>query len=300
MLARLSALASSSLAPARYVPAARFVPASRRPLVAMLLALLAFSWACPSLVALAQDEPAADAAPAADTTSTDSTAAPVATAPDTFLEMMLQNSGAFGFLLLLLSFVMVFIIAKNVLDTRRSELLPDDFVEDFEQKLETKDYKGAYEIAQNDDSMIGRVLEAGMSRLKGGHEQSVAAMEEVGAAETMELEHKLSYLALIGSIAPMLGLMGTVYGMIQSFSTIANSETAPKPKELASGISQALFTTIEGLAVAVPAMIAYTILRNRMTETVSEVGAESESLMSRFATVGSKKPAAAAATAKAE
>ena len=275
--------------------------ATQRPLVLALLIALAASAAQPLLtaVSLAQNAAVAQDGDAAAPADAPADPAPTTTAPaaekTTFLEMMAENSGVFGIILLLLSFAMVYIIAKNVADTRRSELLPDDFVEEFEGRLEAKDYKGAFELSQQYDSMISRVLEAGMSRLKGGHEQAVAAMEEVGEAETMALEHKLSYLALIGSIAPMIGLMGTVYGMIDSFSTIANSETAPKPKELASGISQALFTTIEGLAVAVPAMIAYTILRNRMSETVLEVGAEAETLMSRFNQVGgSKKPAAKA------
>ena len=250
--------------------------------------------------ASAQDEPAAAdpapaAAPAADTASE------AGAQSTTFLSMMINNSGWFGGILFLMSIAMVYIIAKNYVDTRPSELIDDGFLNDFEAHVDAKDYKAAYEEAKNDECMIARVLEAGMSELRGGPDAAAKAMEEVGEAETMALEHKLSYLALIGSVAPMVGLMGTVYGMIQSFNTIATSATAPKPKELASGISQALFTTIEGLAVAVPAMIAYLILRNRMAETVLEVGTESESLMRRIsgAAGGSRKPAAARAPAAA-
>ena len=108
----------------------------------------------------------------------------------------------------------------------------------------------------------------------------------------MALEHRLSYLALIGSIAPMIGLMGTVYGMIMSFEKIAQSTVSPKPAELAEGISTALFTTLEGLTVAIPAMIFYSILRNRVARFVLEVGMVSEGLMSRFQT---RKPAAGGA-----
>ena len=290
------------------MPATRLRPAARSSrsvtgatvrAVLLLAALAAALFASPS-AAFAQDEPA-DAPAAAAEEPAPAAAAPAAgTQSTTFLSMMVNNSGIFGLILLLMSVAMVYIIAKNYTDTRRGELLPDDFVDEFEEHLDAKEYKAALELAQNDDSMIARVLEAGMLRLRGGADQSAAAMQEVGEAETMALEHKLSYLALIGSVAPMIGLMGTVYGMIQSFSTIANSETAPKPKELAEGISQALFTTIEGLAVAVPAMIAYLILRNRMAETVLEVGTEAESLMRRISAPSTAKKPAAAAPAKAE
>jgi biopolymer transport protein ExbB len=106
----------------------------------------------------------------------------------------------------------------------------------------------------------------------------------------MKLEHRLSYIALIGTISPMVGLFGTVDGMVRSFSVIATSTAAPQPKELAEGISTALLTTLVGLAIAIPAIAAYSILRNRIDRLVLEVGITGESLMSRFQTV--KKPAA--------
>ena len=114
-------------------------------------------------------------------------------------------------------------------------------------------------------------------------------MQEVGEEENMKLEHRLSYMALIGTISPMVGLLGTVQGMISSFSVIANSPTTPKPSELAAGISTALFTTLVGLFIAIPAIALYNILRNRVARLVLEVGIVSEGLMGRFSGVGTKK-----------
>jgi biopolymer transport protein ExbB len=111
----------------------------------------------------------------------------------------------------------------------------------------------------------------------------------VGEEENMKLEHRLSYMALIGTISPMVGLMGTVYGMIKSFRVIALSAATPKANELADGISTALFTTLVGLCIAIPAIAVYNILRNRVARLVLEVGIVSEGLMSRFSTVGGKK-----------
>lgn len=215
-----------------------------------------------------------------------------------FLGLLVEASGIFGFILLLLSFLMIALIVMNLLQVRRESLLPEDFINAFEQKLTAEDYQGAFEFARSDESFIARVLAAGMGRLNRGYSALVEGMQEVGEDENMALEHRLSYLALIGSIAPMIGLMGTVYGMIMSFERIAQSTVSPKPSELAEGIMTALFTTLEGLVVAVPALVFYSILRNRVSRFVLEVGIVSEGLMSRFSNVerqkrpASSKPAA--------
>ena len=101
----------------------------------------------------------------------------------------------------------------------------------------------------------------------------------------------MSYLALIGTISPMIGLFGTVDGMIRSFYAIATAGSTPDANKLAAGISTALLTTLIGLAIAIPAIAAYNILRNRVQKLALEVGITSENLMGRFEKVGNKKDA---------
>ena len=217
-----------------------------------------------------------------------------------FLKWMIEALGLFWLLVFaLLSFVMVALIMMNVLQVRRENLLPADFIEEFEGKLNGKDFQGAYETARSDDSFVARVLANGMSRLNRGYSDALEGMQEVGEDENMAMEHRLSYLALIGTVAPMLGLMGTVQGMIKSFDKIASSAVSPKPSELAEGISTALFTTLIGLGIAVPAMVFYSILRNRVARYSLEVGMVSEGLMNRFAGVPGKKGGGAPAGAPA-
>ncbi len=271
------------------------------PMITAALLLLTTTLGGLQTSAWAQDAPAAAEAPAAAPAPAPAPA-PAAAAPaaaedattgggaeQSFLMWMIEASGMWGVILLLLSFVMVAVIMMNLLQVRRDSMLPAEFVAAFEEKLNAKDVQGAFDIARGDDSLIARVLAAGMSRLGRGYEEAVEGMQEVGEEESMAMEHKLSWLALIGSVAPMIGLMGTVWGMIASFRTIANSPTQPKPKDLASGISAALFTTLEGLVVAIPAIIAYSLLRNRVSRLLLEVGRVSEGLMSRFN--AGKKPA---------
>ena len=218
---------------------------------------------------------------------------------ESFLSWMFRALGLFwGPVLLLLSFIMVALVMMNILQVRGDNLLPPDFIEAFEQKIEEKDYNAAYQAAREDDSFVARVLAAGLSRLNRGYNEAIEGMQEVGEEENMAMEHRLSYLALVGTVAPMIGLMGTVAGMIASFQTIASSMTQPKPAELADGISTALFTTLGGLIIAVPAMIFYSILRNRAARYTLEVGRVSESLMSRFSNVGKpQRSAGGSATA---
>ncbi|MEO1998355.1 MAG: MotA/TolQ/ExbB proton channel family protein, partial [Planctomycetaceae bacterium] len=257
------------------------------------------TWGAQTAVAQEEDEAAGAKEAPADTKTTDDTKESTdskSSAGRSFLGWLIDASGIFGAVLLILSFVMVALITMNVLQVRRDILLPSTFIEQFEQRLTAKDYQGAYEAAKSDDSFVARVLVAGLSKLNRGYSEAIEGMQEVGEDENMALVHRLSYLALIGSIAPMIGLMGTVYGMIMSFEKIAQSTVSPKPAELAEGISTALFTTLEGLLVAIPAMVFYNILRNRVSRFVLEVGMVSEGLMSRFQT---RKPAGGAAPAAA-
>lgn len=188
-----------------------------------------------------------------------------------------------------LSFSLVAVFVMNLLVARRDQILPQGLIDGFERHLEAKQYQEAYELARNDDSFLGKVLSAGLSRLTYGYQPAVEAMQEVGEEESMRLEHLLSYLALIGTISPMFGLLGTVDGMVQAFDVIAQSTTQPKPNELAQGIATALVTTLVGLWLAIPAIAAFNILRNRVARLILEVGTVSEGLMRRFQNVGPKK-----------
>jgi biopolymer transport protein ExbB len=192
---------------------------------------------------------------------------------------------------LLLSFVFVALIVMNIMSIRRQSVVPPDLVANFEAMLNEKRFQDAYELAKSDESFLGHVLAAGLAKVQDGYSQAVEAMQEVGEDENMRLEQRLSYIALIGTVSPMVGLLGTVNGMVASFRVIADSQTQPKPSLLAEGISTALITTLVGLSLAIPAIAAFSIFRNRLQRLVLEVGIYSERLMSRFQNVGPKKPA---------
>lgn len=210
--------------------------------------------------------------------------------PKTLLEWLYKALGI-GYILvfLTLSFILVALFIMNVLSARKEFVCPNELVDGFEAHLDEKQYQEAYELAKTDESFLGNVLSAGLAKVSSSYNHAVSAMQEVGAEENMKLDHRLSYLALIGTISPMIGLFGTVHGMISSFYEIANGGGTPDPNKLAEGISTALLTTLIGLFIAIPAITAYNILKNRVQRLVLEVGITSENLMGRFEKVGQKK-----------
>ena len=130
----------------------------------------------------------------------------------------------YSLIFLFLSFTLVALFVMNLLTARRDNVCPLPLVEGFEAHLNEKKYQEAYELAKSDESFLGQVLSAGLAKLSAGYPQAIEAMQEVGEEENMKLEHRLSYMALIGTISPMIGLFGTVHGMISSFQVIANTD----------------------------------------------------------------------------
>jgi biopolymer transport protein ExbB len=214
-----------------------------------------------------------------------------APAKKSYLQWTFEGLGVmYSVIFLTLSFILVALFVMNLIQARRTNVVPPVLVEEFEGLLNEKKYQEAYELAKSDESMLGQVLSAGLAKLSTGYPQAIEAMQEVGEEENMKLDHRLSYMALIGMISPMFGLLGTVQGMIGAFETLATTNTgAPDPQKLAGDISLALFTTLVGLMIAIPAIGAYNILRNRIARLVLEVGIVSEGLMSRFQPPAAKK-----------
>lgn len=247
-------------------------------------------------VAVAQDElpeenvpEEDDAEPAPDNNENEAAAADAAAGETSYLAWVFEALGVSYMLIFLgLSFTLVALFVMNLITSARSKVCPVHLVEDFEEMLDNKQYQDAYELAKEHESVLGSVLSAGLAKLSAGYPQAIEAMQEIGEEENMKLEHRLSYMALIGTISPMVGLFGTVHGMISAFQVIATGGSTPEASELAGGISTALFTTLLGLAIAIPAIAVYNILKNRVARLMLEVGILSEGLMGRFEGVGKK------------
>jgi biopolymer transport protein ExbB len=187
---------------------------------------------------------------------------------------------------LIMSIVLVALVVRAIIAVQKNNFIPADLIQGINTSLDEKNAQAAVELVQADDSFLGNLVSAGLGKISKGKDAIMEAMQVAGDSETMRLEQMLSYIALIGNIAPMVGLLGTVQGMVASFGTIASSAQTPKPNELAGGIEQALYTTLVGLYLAIPAIAIYNILRNRMQRMILTAGSESEEIIERFQALG--------------
>lgn len=242
------------------------------------------------------DEAASDESAKADSgnkakATTDDAEAQAPKKEQTYLEWLWEASGYEGLLIGLMSVALLAFIVSNAMQLRLPIFVPPDFVQDFEAKVQSRDYQGAYDLAKADDSFVAKMLAGGLARLSRGNDEAQAGMQEVAEDENMSLDHRLSYISIIGATAPMLGLLGTVHGMVSAFSVIANSTVSPKPSDLAKGITLALVTTLEGLIVAIPAVVAFALFKNMQSRMVLESTMAAENMLSRFSQAG-KRPSA--------
>ena len=188
----------------------------------------------------------------------------------------------YAIIFLVMSIVMVALVVRSLLAVQKNNFIPDDLIQGVDASLGEKNAQAAVEIVRADESFLGQVVAAGIGKLQDGREAALEAMQIVGESETMKTDHLLSYLALIGNIAPMVGLLGTVQGMVTSFAKIASSTATLKPSELAGGIEQALYTTLFGLFLAIPAIVIYNMMRNRVQRFIFDAGTQSEEMLDKF------------------
>lgn len=181
----------------------------------------------------------------------------------------------------LLSIYFGTIVVDHFLRLRLRLIVPPTLVHTLDAMLNEKKYKEAYEAAKADPSLFGRAITAGVERLTHGFDRAMDALVAVAEEGKMDMEHRASNIATIGQMSPMLGLLGTVLGMVLSFQEIAKGGQ-PKPAELANNIGLALVSTLEGLILAIPAIYFFALFRNRIARLIYEVESLGELYLWRF------------------
>jgi biopolymer transport protein ExbB len=228
------------------------------------------------------DAPAKDAAPAKEAAAepeapAKSAAAPAADAGATpparrnMLQWAISASGPIGGLLLLLSIYFGALVIRLFMEFRVSEAVPTALVDRLEAAIRDKKFQDAYDACKDNESFLARLVRTGIANLPNGRPEAKEAMQSAAEEIVTTLEMKISYLAIIGTLGPMIGLVGTIWGMIMSFQEIANAAGAqPKPEKVAEGISTALFITLEGVSLSVPAIFFFAFFRNRIAQMTME------------------------------
>ena len=190
-------------------------------------------------------------------------------APQLEVRELLQAGGAIGIVIIVLSVCMVALIVEHLRSIRHGSLMPASLAEQTHQLIAQKQFQQAAQLCNESGSFLGHVLSAGLAETELGYAAVEKSMEDAATEQAARLFRKIEYLSIIGTIAPMLGLLGTVWGMMLAFMEF-QLKANPQVAELAPGIYKALVTTLLGLGVAVPALAGFAIFCHRIDELVAE------------------------------
>ncbi len=193
-----------------------------------------------------------------------------------FEQFVISGGWIVWFILLPMSFVTVYLAAEHSLTIRSKKLLPDGTSKII---LEIMQQYGLGQIAArigNRTDLVSVAVAKAVSRSSGDAAVIKNAMAEALQEQTLKLFRKIEWLNLIGNVSPMVGLFGTVVGMIELFNAIVTAGGQPQPAHLAHGISVALVTTFWGLLIAIPALGVHGVFRNRIETLISNAAVEAE------------------------
>ncbi|MFH1302137.1 MAG: MotA/TolQ/ExbB proton channel family protein [Planctomycetota bacterium] len=194
---------------------------------------------------------------------------------------LVDDAGAIGIIIAVLSVAMVALIVEHIISIRSSALMPPGLAEEVHSLIVQQQYRSADSVCKSKPSFLSYVLSAGLAEVQMGYGAVEKAMEDAAMQQSARLNRKIEYLSVIGTLSPMLGLLGTVWGMILAFSEFT-AKANPDVAELAPGISKALITTLFGLSVTVPALASFAFFRNRIDELVAQSSLIAEHVFADF------------------
>lgn len=185
-----------------------------------------------------------------------------------------------------LSVLGLMLIFGYLITLRRGAVVSANYMHTADALLRTKDLNGLLAISNRHNEAIAGVMERTLHFMTKNPGATVNEAREIAMAEGVRLSglwnQRISYLSDIGSLAPMVGLFGTVLGMIKSFTGLASEVVASRPAILAGGVSEALVATAAGLLIGVPAMVAYAYFRGRVQVMISDLEAASTVLIAQL------------------
>ena len=195
-----------------------------------------------------------------------------------------DDGGIMMYPLALLSLVAVVMILLFLLTIRRNAVVSDRFMNNAEAMVRKRDFLGLIGYCHRQNECMARIAQKSLEFMTKNSSATFSDVREVAEAEGSRqvgmLSSRITYLADIGSVAPMVGLLGTVLGMIKSFLNISTGGfEGARQMQLADGVSEALITTAAGLMVGIPALVFYSIFRGRVQKYIAELEAASTHFM---------------------
>lgn len=200
---------------------------------------------------------------------------PITQAPLPNLSTLMEDGGPLIYLLIAMSVLALALVVYFLFALSAKQIAPIAFVRDVTDKLQSGDYESARELCAKKKNPVAVIVASALTYMDRVDEPDADMLREVvegeGVRQATQLQTRISYLLDIGVIAPMVGLLGTVVGMLRAFGSIATDLARAQPIEMAKGVSQALVTTAAGLVVAIPAMIFYAYFRGRVSKLTANL-----------------------------
>jgi biopolymer transport protein ExbB len=187
---------------------------------------------------------------------------------------LIVKGGVFMYPIIFCSIVALAVFIDRIFLLRRKRIIPDDFVRQVEELIRKEKFSEAVFLCQSNISSISKIFLAGLRNAKKGMWLVKEAIEERGSREALILEKHVSILSTIANLTPLLGLLGTVSGMIKTFKVIS-IQGIGNPAPLAGGIAEALITTAAGLSVAIPTLVGHRFLKDKANTLVFEMEEDS-------------------------
>ncbi len=194
---------------------------------------------------------------------------------------LIEQAGPTFYPLALCSLIATVVIIERLLSLRRSRVLPPAILDVVEVVGPGKDNSMALEICRRNPGVLSSVVRAALENSNQGYEAMREAVVDAGRQETPEIERNLFWLQTAAQASPLLGLLGTVFGMIRMFSAVSLAGLGD-PQVLSRGISEAMLTTAGGLAIGIPALVAYNYLSARADRTIVEIEGHAGRVLARF------------------
>jgi len=199
------------------------------------------------------------------------------------VSQIIQKSGLFIYPLILCSIVGLAIFIQKFWQLRDKNILPERFLELLYNFLNQGEIKEAALLCHENSSSISRIAAAGINSRTSEKEELIELLEQAGQNEAIDMGRYIEGLGAISTVSTLLGLLGTISGMIKIFSVISTQDIV-NPPALAGGISEALYTTAIGLSIAIPAFIAYKYIAGRYEELVTTLEQESKKIAELIST----------------
>jgi biopolymer transport protein ExbB len=197
---------------------------------------------------------------------------------------LIVKGGVFIYPIILCSIIALAVFLERLWILRRKRIIPEDFIRHVEEQIRKNKISEALFLCQGDNSSIAKIFGAGLKNAGRGMWLVKEAIEERGGREAVILEKNVGILSTIANLTPLLGLLGTVSGMIKTFNVIS-LQGVGNPAPLAGGIAEALITTATGLCVAIPTLVCYRILKDKAKSLIFEMEENSIKLIEIMETV---------------